>query len=428
MRVRTLAVVGVLCVTGLPAQTADRGVLNGHTPSWLTLNAAARLRAEDYAGVNFEDGNNRGFLLQRYRFSTGIRLNAWMSVFGEMQDAREAGAKNPNSGLKDSLDLRQAYLKLGTEKGFWNVTAGRQMLAYGSERAIGAGEWGNTARVFDAIKLGLHRGVDRVDFFASSIVRNDVDHWDHHRDGDNLHGMYGSIRSAVPKSSLEPYVLYRVSPSFSAAGASGHYNSWTYGFRAASAATRKWGYEADILTQRGDIGASRLRGWGLTLIGKRKFTSVQWKPEASLEYDFASGDRNPTDGVVNTLDQIYPTNHGKYGVVDQIGRRNMKDAAVGVTVHPFDRLAIKTEGHSFWLANRYDALYNAGGGISIPAVLGGASSKDIGRELDVQGDFKLSKHYGIGLQIGRLFPGASHQGVFAGLGQDLHMVFLDLHI
>ncbi|MCB1019961.1 MAG: alginate export family protein, partial [Acidobacteria bacterium] len=331
-------------------------MLNAHTPSWLTVNAAARFRAEDYTGVNFEDGNNRGFLLQRYRLSAGIRITSWMSAFGEMQDAREAGAKNPNSGLKDSLDLRQAYLKLGTEKGFWDVTVGRQMLAFGSERIIGAGEWGNTARVFDAIKLGLHRGVDRVDFFSSSLVRNDVDNWDHHRDGDNLHGLYGAVRSLVPKSSLEPFVLYRVSPSFSTAGASGHYDSWTYGFRAASAGTAKWSYEADILTQRGDIGPSRLESWGLTLIGKRKFPSVEWTPEASLEYDFASGDHNPDDGVVNTLDQIYPTNHGKYGVVDQIGRRNMKDAAVGLTVHPFDRLAIKTEGHSFWLANRNDAL------------------------------------------------------------------------
>lgn len=425
-----LSRVAWLLLAALPlgaAQPDNRGLLNQHTPGWLTLNAAARFRAEDHQGVDFEPDNERGFLLQRYRFSAGFRITPWMRAFGEMQDAREAGAPLPTAGLKDTLDLRQAWIGLGTEEGHWDLTAGRQMLAFGGERVIGAGEWGNTARVFDAVKLGLHRGEDRVDVFSASVVRNDVDDWDHHRDGDNVHGVYGAVRSLVPVISLEPYALWRTSPTFSSAGASGPYQSWTYGFRAADIALDDWDYEVEATGQRGDIGTSRLASWAFTAIGRHIWNDVAWRPTAVGEFTFASGDRNASDGVVNTFDQLYPTNHGKYGVVDVVGRRNLKDVSGGVWLHPFRRLTLKTEGHSLWLANRHDGLY-PGGSASIPAVPGGAISTDIGRELDVMSDFQISKHYDIGMQIGHLFPGKFVRTYSPGGGRTFYTVYLDLRI
>ncbi len=411
------------------ANPEGRGPLNQHTPSWLTLNAAARFRAEDYQGVDFREDDQRGFLLQRYRFSAGVRARPWLRVFGEMQDAREAGGPHPSAGLKDSLDLRQAWVNLGTEKGIWDVRAGRQMLAFGAERVVGAGEWGNTARVFDAVKLGLHHGVDRLDVFAASVVRNDVVDWDHHQDGDDLHGAYASLRSLLPNVSLEPYLLYRTSPSFTAGdGAAGPYDSWTYGFRAAGSGLERWAYEAEVTGQRGEIGANRLAAWAFTAVGRRMWNAARWKPSAEAEYSFASGDRRTGDGVINTLDQLYPTNHGKYGITDQVGRRNMKDLRAGVQLHPWRRVSVKTEGHSFWLANRNDGLYSAGGGISIPAVPGGAVSSDIGRELDLSSALELSKGYALGLQVGHLFPGRFVRTYSPGAGRTFYTVYLDLHI
>ena len=410
------------------ADPEDRGPLNDDTPSWLTLHGAARFRAEDHQGVDYQHDNERGFLLQRYRFSAGLRLTSWMTAFGEMQDARGAGGPHPNGNLKDSLDLRQAWLRLGTEKSFWDLTAGRQILAFGGLRVIGAAEWGNTARVFDAVKLGLHHGVDRVDVFSSAVVQSQTDAWDHHQDGDNLHGAYGSIRSLAPKAVLEPYALYRTSASFPGLGvASGPYHSSTFGFRAASAGLDKWGYEAEILGQRGGVGSRRLSAWALTLIGRRSWSSVRWKPEALAEYSFASGDRNQGDNRVNTLDQIYPTNHVAYGITDIIGRRNLKDARAGIALHPVERLTVRAEGHSLWLASRFDGLY-PGGAASIPAVPGGAVSTDVGRELDIMGDLRVTKHYDVGLQVGHLFPGAFIKTYSPGASRTFYALFVDLHI
>lgn len=88
----------------------------------------------------------------------------------------------------------------------------------------------------------------------------------------------------------------------------------------------------------------------------------------------------------------------------------------------------KTEGHSFWLASRFHALYKAGGGVSIPAVAGGAVSTDVGRELDVISDFQISKYCDVGLQVGHLFPGKFVRTYFPGAGKTFYTLFLDLRI
>lgn len=245
----------------------------------MTLGAAVRVRPESYQGVDFQQGNDRGFVLQRYRFSLGLQPNSWVRLFGEMQDAREAGAPQPNASLQDALDLRQAWAEVGKPGSFWTLTGGRQRLAFGSERVIGAGEWGNTARVFDAVKLNLHHGADRVDLFSGSVVRNSVDAWDHHRDGDNVHGAYASVNSLLRKVVIEPYGLFRTSPSFPGErGVAGHYSSWTYGVRTASAGLESWKYEVEILGQRGRVGSGALRAWGFTALSQRMWNRTAGSP------------------------------------------------------------------------------------------------------------------------------------------------------
>jgi hypothetical protein len=290
------------------------------------------------------------------------------------------------------LDLRQAWAGVGSEDGLWDLKVGRQRLAFGTERVVGASEWGNTARVFDAVRLGIHRGRDRVDFFASSVVNNDADRWDHHQQGNNLHGVYGSLGSILHGAKLEPYLLLRTSPiAVSELGTPGKYMSWTGGLRSAGVVRQNWSYEAELIHQKGRISASRLSAWAATIQVQKLFSSVRWRPSALAEANYASGDKNRSDNVVHTYDQLYPTNHGIYGVADQIGRRNTKNIRGGIWLRPEKWLTLKVEAHSFWLANRNDGLYAAGGNVSVAAPTGGAASVDVGRELDFIADLKISR-------------------------------------
>ena len=404
-------IIGLLSVC-LLASAEDRGLLNHETPQWLRLGAQMRLRSEGDHGIGFRDGNDHDYLLQRYRFSVSIRPVSGLEFFGEVQDARVAGYPNPTSGLKDRLDLRQAWVGFGSEDRLWDVRVGRQRLAFGSERVIGAGEWGNTARVFDAARLALHHGHDRVDIFASSVVVADVDQWDHHQQGNNLHGAYASIASILPGSQVEPYVLFRTNHN---AGGS---HSWTEGLRSAGVVAKDWKYEAEFIHQSSTVIARNFTSYATTFQVQRMLRKLTWQPTLMGETNYAGPN----------YDQLYPTNHGIYGIVDQVGRRNAKNVRGGLWLHPKKWLTTKAEGHSFWLADKFSGLYAFNGSLSVPAVATGAISTDVGRELDLIAEVKLSRYYDIGLQYGHLFPGDFIKTYTPAAGRSFYAIFLDLRL
>lgn len=419
---RTITAISVSCLWCLSLRAEDAGVLNRDLPSWISLGAQMRLRSEGDHGAGFVEGANHDYLLQRYRFSMGIRPVHGLQLFGEVQDARVAGLEAPGGGIKDRLDIRQAWVGVGSEESLWDLRVGRQRMAFGSERVIGAAEWGNTARVFDAVRLALHHGPDRVDLFASSVVNVDVEHWDHHQQGNNLHGAYASIGSVIPGVKLEPYLLYRTNPN------AGKYHSWTGGLRSAGKVRKNWGYEGELIKQNGSLSGRHLTAWAATAQLQRNFGSLHWQPTLMGEVNYATGDKSRTDNEVNTYDQLYPTNHGIYGIADQIGRRNTKNVRGGIWLHPEKWLTLKAEGHSFWLASRHDGLYAFNGVMTVAAPAAGAVSADVGRELDLLSEVKLSRHYDIGLQFGHLFAGDFLKAYTPGGGRSFYAVYLDLRL
>ena len=92
------------------------------------------------------------YLLQRMRLGVELRPTPWLTGFAQAQDARVSFADRvpPAPPLQDSLDLRQAYVQFGGESHPLNLRVGRQDLAFGEERLVGASNWGNIARSFDA--------------------------------------------------------------------------------------------------------------------------------------------------------------------------------------------------------------------------------------------------------------------------------------
>ncbi len=409
---------------------SQRGLIDSelNLPKWLDLTAQSRWRAEGQHDIGFQPGNNQDFLLQRLRVGLGIKPTTWLQVYAEAQDARSPGIPNSTSSTRDTLDLRQAYVDIGKEDAWWDVKVGRQAIAFGSERVIGASDWTNPARVFDAVRLGIHHHNDRLDLFSSSVVNSNHDAWDHHTQGDVLHGAYASLGSLIPNAKIEPYVLLRFSPRLAVAGASGHYNSVTYGMRAAGTIRKEWTYELEALGQGGSIGGQQVRAWGGEAQVRRLFPERLWKPSLIAEYNFASGDKQRGDGKVNTLDQLYPTNHSIYGIADIIGRRNMRNLRVGVWAQPEKWLTVKVEGHDLRLASKNDALYAASGVVSVAAVPGGASSAQVGEELDLVGEVRVSRHYSIGAQTGHLFAGQFLQQNSPGSGRTFYATFIDFRL
>ena len=52
---------------------------------------------------------------------------------------------------------------------------------------------------------------------------------------------------------------------------------------------------------------------------------VGWKPRASFEFDYASGDNDSSDGDRETFDNLHPTNHLFYGYMDFVSLQNINN-------------------------------------------------------------------------------------------------------
>jgi hypothetical protein len=149
--------------------------------------------------------------------------------------------------------------------------------------------------------------------------------------------------------------------------------------------------------------ASSIGAWaGYAGVGKT-FPKVAAAPRVFIEGNYASGTKNPKGRDWNTFDQLYPSNHDKFGFTDQVGRRNLVQFRVGVEESVGKKWKFKEAFEGFWLATSNDNFYSSSGAISVPATPG--ASRHIGNELDLVAEYEWNNGLNFGFGYARLFAG-----------------------
>ncbi len=375
-------------------------------PAWLQLTGQIRGRFEGPSGTSLINSSPDDYYASRIRLGLGIKPVSWLRFFAEAQDARTAGYNTspaPNT-LYDPMDLRQGYVELSLE-GSTSVRlrAGRQELLFGGERLIGPADWG-MSRTFDAIDLRLSDGRAKIDFFAGSPVLIDPTRFDRHKPGEHVYGAYGSIRSVLPGMNVEPYLLFKQALNVrSESGTLGDALILSPGARLFGMTPGRFDYTVEVVVQRGSYSTDRVSALGSSFAAGWTILPAAFKPRVSVEYNYASGSRSSTDGVHGTFDQFYPSNHLYYGMIDQFGWRNLKNARAGFDFVASRKIKIRTDFNEFYLATIQDGLYNTlGNSVVVDRT---ATSGHIGSELNAVGLYKYSKVLSFGAGYGRLFAG-----------------------
>jgi hypothetical protein len=410
-------------VPAAPAQMKrPSDYVNSDLTRWFRFNGEYRTRLEGIGGASFRPNASDAFVLGRLRLNTTFIPASWMKIQLQAQDA-QVGAKNTpkpdGPPFEDTFDLRQAYVDFGNvEGGKFALRAGRQELVFGEQRLIGHIAWLNTARSFDGVR-GSYRTKDyRVDAFVSSVVNARDGKFNRRADANNLHGIYASFNNFVPKGTIEPYVLWRVARGVkSETGSIGKLDFKTVGFRVAGKLPANFDYGTEIVEQAGAFGSDSLQAWGGHWVLGYSMPNVKFTPRLVAEYNYASGDSNPTDGRRGTFDQLYPTAHDKYGLADQVGWKNVHDTRAGVETKLSKKLAFTGFYHSWWLADTHDGLYNAPGALVV-RVPSGTAGKHIGQEADFQAVYALNNLVQIGGGYAHLFPGTFLKNATPGKAYD----------
>ncbi len=380
----------------------------------LIFDVQDRLRFE-YRENNFDFNDatdhvtDDAWLLQRFRVGALYKPTGWLKFYAQAQDSRELDSDRPDvpfvvaSEGNDTFDLRQAWVEIGDLKQFpLTLKLGRQELIYGDERLIGAFDWNNLARTFDAVKIHFEPKGKKfwVDAFYANVVtmaqntQTDNCRWQFNESNtrDDFLGVYAST-TLLPLQTTEAYLLYRgkegnapfyssttTTPAFGNAPAYDiDQEIWTLGARVKSTPGKLNGFDyefegayqfgkADGQSAGAYPGPSSLdhEAFALHLGGGYTFANVWSKPRIGIEYNLASGDTNPTDGKNESFLNLFHTNHKFYGYMDVFAWKNLHNPAIQLkftpyqdSLQPFKALTVQLDYHLFWLFTNEDAWYRA---------------------------------------------------------------------
>lgn len=389
----------ITCLMLLTAVTGRAQLEFADGKLWATAEERARVewRANNTT-FNSASGaaDDDWFLLNRVRAGLGAKPCDWFKIYGELQDAREIESYRSPNVEEDTLDWRQGWFELGKLKEVpVTLKFGRQLLLYGDERLIGAFDWNNAGRRFDAVKLRWQPKdyPGWVDFFAANVVVNDDNHFDDKPDwADDFFGLYGHSER-MEKHVLEAYALFRDKEDAVNAGAKRQI--YTLGARLETNAKMKpWDYWVEVAGQFGHVqspggqfGETNVNWAAQDALASTigigyTFTNCVWTPRLAAEYAYASGDSNPADGDSGTFDNLFPTNHKFYGYMDLVAWKNIHNPHLLLSVQPHKQVKVQLDGHMFWLAESKDAWYRASGA-PIRRDATGGSSRFIGSEIDL---------------------------------------------
>ena len=419
-----------LVLPALHAQDTPSALLNKQLPKWVQFSFDHRFRLEGYSALRYDQNNNDRWLLNRFRANVALHPTSWLSFAAQGQDSRVFFKTNPSgqNTYTNRTDLRLLFTDIGkTDRGKIALRLGRQELAYGDERVLGAANWGNVARTFDAAKLILRSGPFQLDLVSAAVVTPLANGLSHHLQGNNIHFAYGKWNNPIPQSTLEPYFIWRVGKG---AGDSLkgiiHQDRRVAGIRFLGKLPAHWDYTTEWIFQAGNVngpfGYESIRAFAQHTVFRHSFENVRFHPRVLGEFNSASGDRNPNDGKSGTFDQLFPTPHEKYGLADQVGWQNIQHYSGGADITPYKGLTLKMLVHDWYLAQARDGVYTAGGNLLFRDTTGN-SGRHVGEELDFVAQYSFGPHY-VGTGYGHLFPGHFLEKQSRGVG--LNYIYLNV--
>ncbi len=383
-----------------------------------------RLRVENRTNPTFGLEDRTANTQQNYRWlaHANVRYGKLFRVFLEGMFTHVEDQDGPfQPTQEDHGDIHQLFgdLRFLGEDIPLTLRIGRQELAYGHARLIGPFEWVSNRRAFDGIKLLYTSDLWDIDAFwvrPVEVKRTQLDSWN---DDYNFYGVYSTLRPWKDHG-IDTYFLgvdrsdHAVNPNDHAGGRS----TYTMG-------ARFWGksppfdYDTEVAGQWGRWAGDSVGAWLWEADAGYTYPHVT-QPRISIGLGFETGDDDPFDRRVGTWDQLFPYDQACLSFPDLVGRQNVQRATITGDIWPVpEKLKLTALFHLFWLHEGTDAFYNAGG---IPVLRDrfGHHGRELGSELDLLAEWRLTSHSSLlfgyshfwnGAFIDHMVPGSDEAGL-----------------
>jgi len=320
-----------------------------------------------------------------------------LGFFIQVQDVRawgeEVTVRDPSA---DAMDVHQAYLEVGDLPGVGGmIRAGRQEVAVGESRLIGAPDWGQAGQSFDGVRWIRPAGRGSLDLILLHLKE----------DSSPAHEENAGLLAASfsqPLREGEEAQIYVIHDR--------DYDS--VGIRRLSVGgiwKKKEGpyaFRIQGIYQAGERETADVEAYLLAASGTLEVLSGQGS--ITLWYDRLSGDRDPEDGVERAFSTLFGARNRFYGRADyfrdvptETGGLGLQDGALKLAYTPSPTLSLNLDLHAFRTAANEDI-----------------SSPRLGEEADAWLQYRFREYLTIrtGYSLTRAGPGMKDLGILEGTG------------
>jgi len=440
-RLLPLAAWLLVAATAVPAAADDASINAWYAPlkgiplgpGKLDVGFDQRVRYEslDNFSILHYGAEDDDVLLSRTRLSLDYRLNGGMHTFVEIQDARywlnrlDVSDFPGSCSYLDQADLRQAFLEwqhIGD--GPLGFKLGRQIITYGDRRVFAPAEWGNVGNYWwDAVKLYWDTAAVAVDALYAQRVLSEPYDWNFDHYPWDVGAVYARVKG-LPVV-LDAFYVIKHDRSGQSPGerGRGEETRHTIGLFSQRPIGDGWDYGMFLAGQFGEYGRDDIRAFGTIARGGYTF-AAPWNPRVGLELSYASGDRDPNDGIAGTFDGIFGAMDMPYGWMNVVSWKNLEDYALTFSLRPITALRFSAEYHYFRLAQSRDAWYWVSGRPERRDPTGSAG-RDLGHEIDLILRWQIRRELELLLGYAHFFAG-SYLARTPGSEQDANWVFVQL--
>ena len=340
------------------------------TNVYVSFGGEARLKYERYdeAVFNQQPTDNDGFLLQRYLVHADVHLGSHFRAFGQLQssleDFRNGG---PRPADRDDLDLHQAFLDATTS---WRdgdeatLRAGRQELAYGSQRLISVRESPNNRLAFDAVRVLTHYGMWRADAWISQPAEIDTGIFDDQRINEITFwgGYVNGPLAFIADFNADFYYLGLSRGDARFARGTADELRHSLGTRLfGKHGALDWNFE--FVGQFGSFGNDDILAWTAASDTGWTFNDAPAKPRVFLRADVASGDHGGSN--LGTFNPLFP--RGAYfNEASLIGPQNLMDLQPGVELALTKSVKFTASCDFVWRDSLDDGVYGVALNLQVP--------------------------------------------------------------
>jgi hypothetical protein len=380
--------------------------------TYLSLGADSRQRFEANDVANFGIGPNRNndYLISRTDWYADLHVADQVQVFTQFESDYAPWKTMLTPADQDVLDLEQAFVTV-TEPvgaGTARVRLGRQQMNFDFQRFISDRDGPNVRQSFDAAWGEYENGPWKFITFYSQpvqIYNFGAQPFDDYSSGANTFSVVRLQREMSGWGTLSTYYAYFTQDNARYLSVRGDERRDNFDARIA-ANTNGFDGDLEVMGQTGSIGNDSILAWAVGSLSGYTFKDIEWTPRLGIQFDAASGNKNPNSDVLQTFNPLFP-NGFYFTLAGYTGYANLIHIKPSIAVHPTNSLTLSFAVGSLWRETTADAVY-AQGSVPVPGTAG-QPGRYTGTYGQVDLSWAMTSHTTIAIQAVRFDVGDALQ-------------------